>query len=268
MSTDADRKPATAARIYDYHLGGTHNFPADRAAAQAMLRMFPNAPLVMQENRAFLRRGVRYLAEAGIDQFLDVGSGIPTVGNVHEVAQSVNEKTRVVYVDIDPVAVAESLDILEGNEHVTAIRGDLRAAESIVDHPQVRRMLDFSRPVAVLMCAVLHLVHEDEKVRASLATLLGAVPSGSALLISHGIPENPDLDANDLEALQEIYRRQTATPLRPRTKAEVQALFGELEMVPPGLVWLPEWRPVPGEPTPLADAPPSSNAVGGIGLVR
>ena len=127
------RKPATAARIYDYMLGGTHNFPADREAAQQVVQVWPLAPALARTNRAFLRRVVRTLTDAGIGQFLDLGSGIPTAGNVHELAP----QARVVYVDIDPVAVAESLDILEGNDRAAALRADLREPESILDHPEV-----------------------------------------------------------------------------------------------------------------------------------
>src|SRR5258706_11739119 len=131
-------KPATAARIYDYFLGGTHNFPADREAAQMLLQAAPTLPAIARVNRAFLRRSVRFLLDAGVRQFLHIGSGIPTTGNVHEVARGVPD-TCVVYVDIDPVAVAEGLEILDGNDRATAIRGDLKAAQVIMGHPEVRR---------------------------------------------------------------------------------------------------------------------------------
>ncbi|HEY2792973.1 MAG TPA: SAM-dependent methyltransferase, partial [Micromonosporaceae bacterium] len=167
-TVDGLPKAATAARIYDYFIGGTHNFPADRAAAQEAIRRAPTIPAISRANRAFLRRAVRFAAEAGIRQFLDIGSGIPTEGNVHEIAQSIAADSRVVYVDIDPVAVAESLAILEGNDRATAIRGDLRDAAAILSAPEVGA-LDFGRPVAVLLCAVLHFMPDDDEVRTAIA---------------------------------------------------------------------------------------------------
>src|SRR2546430_6736992 len=144
---NSTQKPATAARIYDYYLGGIHNFPADQEAARTLVSQFPFIPMVARANRAFLRRVVGHLVDAGIRQFLDVGSGIPTAGNVHEIAQETAPDTRVVYVDIDPTAVAESLGILEGNELATAERADMRDPRFILWHPGVRRLLGFGQPV-------------------------------------------------------------------------------------------------------------------------
>src|SRR6266536_4281960 len=150
---DDTPKPATAARIYDYYLGGVHNFPADREAARQVIAMYPFIPAAARANRAFLGRAVRFLADAGIRQFLDIGSGIPTGGNVHEIAQGIAPDARVVYVDIDPVAVAESLEILEGNERATAIRANLCSPQVILGHPDVRRLLDLKQPVGLLLVA-------------------------------------------------------------------------------------------------------------------
>ncbi len=269
VAPGTDQKPATAARIYDYHLGGTHNFPADRAAAQAITARFPLAPAIARTGRAFLRRAVRHLADNGVRQFLDVGSGIPTVGNVHEIAQQVDPRSRVVYVDIDPVAVSESLEILEGNELATAIRGDVRSSQGILGHPQVRRLLDFDRPVGVLLCAVLHFVTDDEEARAAVGRLLAAVPAGSYVVISHAaeeVADGPEAGDEGVDIVRDVYKRQTATPLRLRNRAEVTALFDGLELAEPGVVWTPQWRPEPGDPNDFADNPALS--VGLCGVAR
>ena len=172
MTTHApdDAKPATAARIYDYMLGGTHNFPADREAAQQVVQVWPLAPALARTNRAFLRRVVRTLTEAGISQFLDLGSGIPTAGNVHELAP----EARVVYVDIDPVAIAESHEILDDQERVTALRADLTQPETVLDHPEVRRLLNFDEPLAIMMMRL-----ASSRARAAPSVTFSAIASPS-----------------------------------------------------------------------------------------
>lgn len=260
----SERKPATAARIYDYYLGGSYNFEADREAAKAMTAMFPQIPAVARNNRAFLRRAVRYLTSIGVDQFLDIGSGIPTVGNVHEVAP----RARVVYVDIDPDAVSESLGILGGNELATAVRGDLRDVPAIIAHPQVRRLLDFERPIGVLLLAVLHFVSDDEQAEASVRHLVGAMAPGSHLVMSHGSDDEQLATDPDLDSARDIYKRQTATPLRLRSKDEITALFTGLELVEPGLVWLPLWRPEPGDPQDFATNPSTCGVFAALGAKR
>lgn len=263
----SERKPATAARIYDYYLGGTYNFEADREAARAMTAMFPYIPAAAQANRAFLRRAVRHLTGLGVDQFLDIGSGLPTEGNVHEVAPD----ARVVYVDIDPDAVSESLEILGANDKVTAIRGDLREVPAILAHPQVRRLLDFDRPIGVLLLAVLHFLTDDDQADASVRRLVGAMAPGSHLVISHA---TNDFEADivratedKLDTARDIYNRQTATPLRLRGRSEISELFRGLEMVEPGLVWLPQWRPEPGDPQDFATEPYKSGFFVAVGQV-
>jgi hypothetical protein len=259
-------KPATAARIYDYHLGGTHNFPADRAAAQAITERFPVTPALARLNRAFLRRTLRYLVSAGVRQFLDIGSGIPTEGNVHEVVQDLAAETRVVYVDIDPVAVAESQELLEGNERAIAIRGDVRSPQPILAHPQVRRLLDFDQPIGLLLCAILHFVADDDDAHGAVADLLAALPSGSYLVISHAAPEDPELD--DIDVIHDVYKRHTATPVTLRTRSEMARFFTGLDLVEPGLVWLPEWRPDPADPVDFAEDPKRCHGLGAVGRVR
>jgi hypothetical protein len=261
-SAEGSRPAATAARIYDYILGGTHNFPADRAAAEALVRAAPFAPAVARANRAFLGRAVRYLTDVGIRQFLDLGSGIPTVGNVHEVT---GPDARVVYVDIDPVAVAESLEILENRPGATAIRADVRQPDTILDHPAVRRLISFDEPVGLLMVTVLHFIADDGEAYGSVDRLVSALSPGSFLVVSHGsIPPQTLLPAT-VQGTEEVYRSRTATPVRGRTEAEVARFFSGFELVEPGLVWVPAWRPAPGDPTDFADDPAGSAVLCGVG---
>jgi SAM-dependent methyltransferase len=255
-------KPATAARIYDYLLGGTHNFPADRAAAEMLIQGTPVLPAIVRANRAFLRRAVRFLSEAGIRQFLDIGSGIPTAGNVHEVAELVPD-ARVLYVDIDPVAVAESLDLLDGNDHATAIRADLRDAQAILDHPEVTRLIDFKEPVALLLVSMLHFV--DDEAYAAVERLVGVLAPGSYLAISHG-SDPEEARSGDLEGAQAVYRTNTATPLNTRPRAAILRFFTGLDLVEPGLVWAPQWRPAADDPTDFADTPAMVGVLAGVGV--
>jgi SAM-dependent methyltransferase len=262
------QKPATAARIYDYHLGGTRNFRADREAARAMTQMFPLLPAIARTSRAFLRRAVHFQAESGVRQFLDIGSGIPAQGNVHEVAQVVTPDARVVYVDIDPVAVAESLEILEDNDRVTAIRGDLRDPNGILGHPQVRKLLDFDQPIGLLLLAVLHFVPEDAEASDVVARLLAALAPGSYLAISHAAADGVDVDPASVALAQDLYKQQTVTPFHLRTRAGVEQFFTGLDLVDPGVVWLPQWRPAPDDPQDFINDPQHSAGFGGIGRTR
>jgi SAM-dependent methyltransferase len=236
-SIDVDRP--SASRMYDFYLGGSHNFAVDREVAERAVAVMPEGPLLAQMNRAFLRRAVRFCVDAGIRQFLDVGSGIPTLGNVHEVAQQAAPDARVVYVDIDPVAVAHSEAILTGNKLAGVIQEDLRRPEHILAHAEVLRLLDLDRPVALLAVAVLHFIHDADDPVGTLARLRDALAPGSYLVLSHATHENRPEDAAKIE---ELYRG-TANPLRFRDRAEVAALFDGWELVEPGLTWAPLWRP-------------------------
>jgi SAM-dependent methyltransferase len=258
-------KPATSARIYDYFLGGTHNFPADRDAAKAMAQRFPLTAALARNNRAFVRRAVRFLGAEGVEQFLDIGSGIPTEGNVHEVAAEVVPDARVIYVDLDPVAVSESLEILDGNDRATAIQGDLREPGRILERPTVRGLIDFDRPVGLLLNAVLHFVPDDDQAYGAVAHLLDALAPGSYLVVSHVSIDGQQVDQDDLQFVRDTYERQTTTPFRPRTRAQVERFFAGLDIVQPGVVWLPAWRPAPGDPVDFADDPQDSSALAGVG---
>jgi trans-aconitate methyltransferase len=268
MANGGGSKPATSARIYDYFLGGTHNFPADRDAAKGVVRRFPRTPALARNTRAFLRRAVRHLAETGVKQFLDIGSGIPTAGNVHEVVAETVPDARVVYVDIDPVAVSESLEILEADDRTIAVWGDLRDPQASLANPQVQGLIDFNQPVGLLLNAVLHFVPDDNQAYGAVAHLLAALAPGSHLLVSHVSIDDQDIDADDLQFVRNTYEQQTATPFRSRTRGQVEQFVTGLDLLEPGLVWLTDWRPGPGDPMDFADNPASSGVLAAVGRLR
>jgi S-adenosyl methyltransferase len=241
---DADRP--SPARVYDVHLGGFHNFQVDRDVARKIAEVMPELPQILQANRSFLRRSVRYLVDQGITQFLDLGSGIPTVGTVHEVAWRANPDCRVVYVDVDPVAVAHGRAILKGVDRATSVRGDLRQPEEILADPEVRQLLDLSQPIAILMVAVLHFVPDADDPAAVIPHYLDAVVPGSYLVISHASLEGKT--PQRAEDATEQYRNRV-TDFSMRTRAEITDLFAGLELVDPGVVYLTEWHPDAGDDT-------------------
>ena len=257
---ESDVERPSAARIYDYLLGGYHNFEADRVVAEKFRDLLPSMPLYMQANRAFLRRVVRYLVERGIGQFLDIGSGIPTVGNVHEVAQAINPAARVVYVDIDHVAVRQSEEILIDNANAAAIQGDVRQPESILEHPEVRRLLDFDQPVAVLLMAILLFVTDDDDAYRTVDVLRDVLVSGSYIAISHPTDEN--LPQEQIEQGKNLYAA-SGNPVNIRSFAQIKRFFDGLELVEPGLVYVSRWRPE--GPDDLFDQPEFSGYYGGVG---
>jgi SAM-dependent methyltransferase len=237
-SVDIERP--SVARMYDYYLGGSHNFAADRAAARRLIAAVPEAPLMAQANRAFLRRVVRFMLESGVRQFLDIGSGIPTVGNVHEIAQRVAPEATVAYVDSDPVAVAHSQEILAGNDRAVAIQEDLRRPDRILAHPEVRKLLDFDRPVAVLIVAVLHFISAADGPTAILATLRGGLAPGGFLALSQATAEGRGDD--ERRGAEAVYR-SIDNSLVARSRADLARLFEGFDLVEPGVVWVPAWRP-------------------------
>lgn len=238
-AADATTRP-NVARMYDYFLGGSHNFAADRAAAERVLEIFPETGMAAQTNRHFLRRAVRYAAAQGVRQFLDIGAGLPTQGTVHEVVRTVAPDARVVYVDYDEVAVTYARELLTDVPGTAVVQGDLRRPDDLLAHPDVRGTLDLDRPVAVLLLAVLHFVSDADDPWAAVARLRDATVPGSHLVLSHltldGIP--PEL----AERGQSIYRNSSA-PLVPRTHAETMRFFTGYDLVEPGLVETTRWRP-------------------------
>jgi hypothetical protein len=237
------------ARIYDYFLGGKDNYPADREVAEQVLTIAPVARDIIQDNRAFLRRVVRFLtSDAGIRQFIDLGSGLPTQGNVHEVAQAIAPDARVVYVDNDPMVVTHARALLAGN-NTLAIEGDLRKPDEIMGHPEVRELIDFDQPLALLLMAILHFISDDQEPRAIMARFRDALPAGSYLAISHGtrdIPARTDMSAEAMTEMgsrvEELYQETTAF-LVTRTREQVARFFDGFELVDPGLVEIQRWRP-------------------------
>ncbi|MFI9642640.1 SAM-dependent methyltransferase [Micromonospora sp. NPDC051925] len=255
---DAEQGP-NVARMYDYFLGGCHNFAADRAAAEQVLRIFPDTGISAQANRHFLRRAVRHAAELGVRQFLDIGAGLPTQGNVHEIVRRVTPDSTVVYVDYDQVAVAYARRLLPVDHRTAVVRGDLRHPDELLTHPDVRAVIDFDRPVAVLLVAVLHFVADAEQPYAAVTRLREATVPGSPLILSHlTLDDAPPLPAQQGQA---VYQRSSA-PLVPRTYADVLRFFDGYDLLDPGLVRSAEWRP-DGEPQERV-----SHSYAGMGLRR
>jgi S-adenosyl methyltransferase len=246
-----DTQRANVARIYDYLLGGTHNFLADQDVGRVIAAVEPNARAIGRANRAFLGRAVRFLSAVGIRQFLDIGSGIPTEGNVHEVAHQADPGARVVYVDLDPVAIAHSKALLAGNANASIIGSDLRDPERIIAHNGTRRLIDFSQPVGLLLVAVLHFISDEEDPWGIVAALRDALAPGSYLVLCHGTDEGKPEVA---EATEKVYSRGASTDIHMRSRAEILRFFDGFELVEPGLVEIPMWRPdspaeVPADPT-------------------
>jgi S-adenosyl methyltransferase len=240
---EVDLGRPSVARVYDFYLGGSHNFESDRAFAEKALQAYPEMRNVSRENRALLRRMVRYLSGAGVDQFLDLGSGIPTEGNVHEVAQAANPAARIVYVDRDQVAVVHSRHLLAGNDRATAVLADVRDAPRVLDLA-ADAGLDLDRPVAVLALALFHFFADVDRPAELMSHYMATLPPGSHLAVSHGSRRGPSA----FDALAQVYGDDDSpNEVRLRTPEEILAIFGDLELVEPGLVPSPLWRPDPAD---------------------
>ncbi len=256
---DVDVEVPSAARVYDYFLGGAHNFAVDRLLADEIARMTPNVGDTMRAGREFLRRAVRYLIHAGIRQFLDLGSGIPTVGNVHEIAQQLVQQARVVYVDIDPVAVAHSRAILEGNDRVAVVHQDVRQPDKILTDPELLATLDMTAPVGVLLAGIMHFIRDEDDPPGIVAQFRDAVAPGSYVVISHVTYEDQPREVVEAQKLS----ARTSTEIVLRSKAQILNQFQGLTLVEPGLVHLPLWHPdAPGD---VDDHPERFGAFGGVG---
>ena len=239
-----DTGTAHIARVYDYWLGGKDNFAVDREAGDEALEAFPGLISSVRANRAFLARTVRFLAEAGIRQFLDIGTGIPSPGNTHEVAQAVAPEAQVVYVDNDPMVLSHARALLRGDPRGTTayIDADLRDADKILF--EAARVLDFDQPIAVMLVAVLHLIREEDYPAKIIRQLMAAVPAGSSLTISH-VPN--DMHAGQMSAMSDRLNRLLSQPSTYRSHAEVEGFFDGLDLVSPGVVPIQEWRSTPEE---------------------
>jgi hypothetical protein len=240
-----DRSPPSIARVYDYWLGGTNSRPADRALGDQIRRSLPAVPVGVRAQRALLGRVVRYLVtDAGLRQLLDIGSGLPTADNVHEIAQRLAPGTHVVYVDNDPAVVDRARAILAGQPDVLALPGDLRRPAELLSHPQLRRHLDFGQPIGLLLCGILHHILDGERPGDLVDTLTAALAPGSYVFIHHLLDSGDPAIADVQAALQAGLGRGQF-----RTRAEIAALFHGLELVEPGLVLVSEWRPTADTPS-------------------
>ena len=238
-----DTTTPNVARIYDYLLGGKDNFAADRQAAEQLIAAIPDVAAIARDNRSFLGRVVRYLAmQAGIRQFLDLGGGLPTQANVHELAQGVAPDVREVYVDTDPVA-SHGRALLSSRDRVAMALADLRDPASVWQHPDVAGLLDWTQPIAVLCTSTLHFVADEDEPHAIIAGYRDHMAPGSYLAITHGTMEEDPAGERDKAA--GVYR-QASSQLHVRPLADVRRFFDGFELVEPGLVWITEWRPEPG----------------------
>ncbi|WP_328302141.1 SAM-dependent methyltransferase [Streptomyces sp. NBC_00435] len=232
----------SVSRIYDYYLGGSHNFEVDRQAARRAMEFMPGLPKIMQANRAFMRRAVRYAVAQGITQFLDIGSGIPTFGNVHEVAQAASPEARVVYVDHDPVAVAHSQAVLAGAERTGVVAADLRKPQEILAAPETGLVLDLNRPVALLLVAVLHFLEDADDPYTAVAELRDALAPGSLLVLTHASYQGIPLPEEVAGGAVGVYR-DIRNPLVMRDAEQIGRFFDGFGLIEPGLVSMPNWRP-------------------------
>lgn len=267
--TGIDTSVAHPARVYDYLLDGKDNFEADRAVAEQLVAGSLPVRELARANRAFLGRAVKYLAEQGIDQFLDIGTGIPSANNTHEVAQRVNPAARVVYVDNDPIVLAHARALMAGHGlgATTVILGDLRDPAAILAHPEVQAVIDFDRPVGLILVAVLHFIGEEEHPDAIVKTLGDALPAGSHLVLSHGTMDTkPGSDSAVFDDIAEgavrLYQQRVIAQATPRSASRIHELLTGFELVPPGLVPVPSWRPEGGEEQLLFDGVGVYGAVG------
>jgi hypothetical protein len=241
LPTTIDTSVAHIARVYDYFLGGKDNFPADREAAARILKGNPGMRDTCREQREYLRRAVRFLAESGIRQFIDIGTGLPTQENTHEVAQKIAPDARIAYIDNDPIVLAHARVLMADEDHgrTVFIHADAREPGKLLADPALTDVIDFTRPVAVLLIGILHFMPDEEDPAGLIRALLDAVPEGSYLAISHGTPDfAPEIG----DAVQAAYQA-SSMPCRVRTSAEVMALLEGVKLVDPGLVLLAEWRP-------------------------
>ncbi|MFJ8031506.1 SAM-dependent methyltransferase [Streptomyces sp. NPDC096032] len=253
-TAELDTSRPHPARIYDYLLGGKDHYEVDQRAGDAIAAAAPEVRIGVRANRAFLHRAVRHVVGSGVRQLLDIGTGLPTSPNVHEIARQTVPDVRVAYVDNDPSVAAHGNALLGGYGATSIVLGDLRDPRSVLEHPGVREVIDFGEPVALLLVAVLHFLTDADRPAEIVAALRDALPPGSHLVLSHATG-----DFADRSAAQAVYNQATAS-LNLRTRAEVERFFEGFELIDPGLVQVPFWRP---DGTP----PPRSAEIGFYGGV-
>lgn len=257
---EVDPQRPSGARIYDYYLGGPHHFAADREAAAIVLATIPELPAVLRMGRDFLRRAVTAVAEAGVDQFLDLGAGIPAPGSAAETARRIRPDARVVEVDTDPVAMVHGRRVHAGDPYAGVLLADLTDADAVLGSEPVRRVLDLGRPVGLLAVAVAHFIPDTERLGQALERYREAVAPGSYLVLSHASHEG---DPRHAEHILRVYNR-TTSPMVLRERDEFRAFFGGWRLIPPGLTCAGEWRPEPGDVLP--DGRASRTAIVGVAI--
>ena len=253
----------SVARMYDYYLNGKDNFAADREAAEKIIEILPNLPDIARGNREFLIRAVTYLSRQGIRQFLDVGAGLPTQRNVHQVAQELATDSKVVYVDNDPIVLVHARAILAENERVLAVEADMRDPDALLRHPEIREHIDFSQPLAVLLLGVLHFVPDDSEAMKIVTALRDPLVPGGYLVVSHG--SLGELSEDQEKEGREVFSRTSVPGTTSRSHDQILAFFDGLDLVEPGVVPLHEWRPVTDFPRVRVGR---AGALGGVALVR
>ncbi|NUR02443.1 MAG: SAM-dependent methyltransferase [Streptomyces sp.] len=251
------------ARMYDYYLGGRDNYEVDREAADRIIEIAPDVIDSALANREFLGRAVRWLVRSGIRQIIDIGTGIPTSPNTHETAHAVSPEVRVAYIDNDPIVARHADARLLGSGNTGFFLGDIRDPDTILGHPTIGRLIDVRQPVAVMLVSVLHFVPDEDDPAGLIGAYRDALPPGSHLVLSHGTADFHDGDA--VKEPTEIYKKATAT-LTLRSHAEVTALFDGFELVEPGVVQVPLWRPDGPAPTP--EELSKVGMYGGIGRLK
>ncbi|MCQ4082428.1 SAM-dependent methyltransferase [Streptomyces sp. RB6PN25] len=253
------------ARMYDYYLGGWDNYEADRIAAEKVIEAVPEARAGARANRSFLHRAVRFVANQGIDQIIDIGTGIPTSPNTHEVARKVSPGACVAYVDNDPIVATHADARLTNTPGTGFFLADVREPETVLGHPTIRDLIDFGRPVALLLVAVLHFVSDEDDPAGIVTTLTDALPSGSYLVLSHG---TADFHPDGLPQVSAVYANATAA-LSMRSRDRIAPFFDGFDLVEPGLVQIPYWRPDgPDGAVEDPDAAPRIGGYAGVGRKR
>ncbi|MEV6862268.1 SAM-dependent methyltransferase [Streptosporangium subroseum] len=245
----------SVARMYDYYLGGKDNFASDRETAEEFIKVVPGIRMMAQANRAFLRKAVTELAGQGIRQFLDIGSGLPTQENVHQVVHRIIPDAQVTYVDNDPIVLAHGRALLADNPRTTVVQADMREPKALLDHPEVRATIDFDRPVALILLAMLHFVPEDDAADAIVASVRETLSPGSYLVLSHGFAGHAGQETHD--QAQRVYSSTTTGSLTSRGPAQIAAYLEGLDVLPPGIVPVEAWRPEFDEDVPIDFTQPS-----------
>jgi O-methyltransferase involved in polyketide biosynthesis len=244
--------------MYDFYLDGKDNFAVDREAVARVEAVMPDVRQVARENRAYLRRAVRHMAAAGVRQFIDIGAGLPTAGNTHEIAQQSAPGSRVVYVDNDPMVLAHGRALLATDHSTTVVAADLRSPAEVVEHPDTRQLIDFAQPVGVLLIAMTHFLLDTERAQV-MGELRDAIAPGSQVAITHVTGDRHPPEA--VEGIERAYSA-TPTPIFFRTQPDVLRFFDGLTLAEPGVVFVDRWRPDPADPT----VPPTQWLYGGVGL--